>query len=221
MPSTVFLRRVLFALLLAITLAGVGRAAPPTTVAGKDAFAPFDLTYLPPTVTTGIVAFRPAALARHLPEHPLAGQAHQFLGLLLTMMTDCDPSAAKFPALADIDECILGLNLSTTFPSPGKQGTFVFGAGSPGSVRTTKPFDWEGSVRKWCPRATKAEHAGRAYFRTPWKTNSPLIPADVAKKAEGRCLGIFIPDNRTLVLGDEEQIQELIDRLKQGKSIPE
>jgi hypothetical protein len=38
------------------------------------------------------------------------------------------------------------------------------------------------------------------------------------KRLEGQYVGIFVPDGRTLVVGTEDQIKALFDRLKQGKA---
>src|SRR5262249_4268648 len=74
-------------------------------------------------------------------------------------------------------------------------------------LRTTKPFDWAGSVKKWFPRAEKTRHAGRDYVRMPWK----LPFGDPRQQA-----AIFVPDDRTLVFGDEHQVRKLLARLKAG-----
>jgi hypothetical protein len=200
-----------------IASGGVAPAAPPPTSSTTSGFSPFDLTYLPRTGPQGIIALRPCEIARHLPAHPLAGQARVFLGILLSQVSDCNLEAADPPALADLDECVLGLGVSFTLPTAETQGRSVFGAGTPCCLRTVKPFDWAAAARKWFPRAEKTEHAGRTYLRTPWTFSSPLIPPDLAKRLKGQHLGVFVPDCRTLVLGAEAEIQALLDRLKEGK----
>jgi hypothetical protein len=171
---------------------------------------PFDLDYLPATSGQGLVAFRPAEIARQLPAIGIEGPFRQMLGVCLTYLVDCDPALPGCPDFADLEQWVLGLNLSTALPTEKEQGRLLFGAGTPCCLRTVKPFDWAGSVRKWFPKAEKAGHAGRDYFRMPCK-----MPA-----ARGEHMGIFLPDGQTLVFGSEAQIRELLDRLQQGKPAP-
>lgn len=204
--------------IVCLSLAGAVHASPPSPT--PKGFAPYDLTYLPASGPYGILALRPAAIVRCFPI-PLAGATtHQFLGMLLSQLSDCDLTKAEPPDLADLDECVLGMSFSVTFPSDKDQGKLLFGAGTPGCLRTTKPFDWTGAVRKWFPQAIPTDHAGRTYLRIPWKAGVAL-PAEFKKRTEGSYLAVFIADGRTLAIGNDTQIELLIDRLKAGKKPPE
>jgi hypothetical protein len=134
---------------------------------------------------------------------------------------ECDLTAAELPDLGDIEECILSLTCTVTMPTDREKGTFVGGLGTPFVLRTTRPFDWAGSVRKWLPGAEKATHAGRDYFRTEWKreTLKRVLPPDRVP-AEKTYSAVFVADARTIVFGDESQVHQVLDRLKAGKPGP-
>jgi hypothetical protein len=169
------------------------------------AFAPFDLTYLPALNSQGVVALRPAEVARLFPGAKLSDQYHLALGSVLAQLVDCDLAAADPPPFADLEQCVVHMTLTATFPDPPRQGAFQWGAGTPCYLRTTKAFDWASRVKKWFPKAAQARHAGRDYFRTPNRLS--------AKDQ----LAVFIPDDRTAVFGDEGQVRELIERLQGGR----
>lgn len=184
--------------------------APRLVPTSRPVFPRFDLTYLPTVGVQGVAAFRPAAIAKHARGLELGHYTHMLLQMVLEQLAEGDLSAAEPPAFADLDECVFNLSLFTTCPTPGKKGTAVAGFRSPCTFRTVKPFDWDARVRKWFPRATVAHHGGRAYFRVPCR----ILPDNAEP------LGLFAPDNRTLVCGSESEITELIDRLNDGGPPP-
>jgi hypothetical protein len=191
--------------------AALVRLVQPATAA-KAQFAPFDLTYLVGVGPQGIVGIRPAAMAKQLPASKLAAAYRAFLEMLLAQCFDCDLTGAETPAFEDVEECICGVSCLITFPSAKERGAVNAGAGTPCILRTTKPFDWNGSVQKWFLKAEKAKWADRDYLRMPWKFLPPgKEPANA---------GVFVPDDRTVVFGDECQIRDLLDRLKAGKPAP-
>jgi hypothetical protein len=57
-------------------------------------------------------------------------------------------------------------------------------------------------------------------LRTPWK--SDLLKKMFPQRADagGVYMAVFLPDERTLVIGDEGQIRALLKRLKAGKRAP-
>jgi hypothetical protein len=188
--------------------------------AAQGKFAPFDLTYLVGAGPQGILGIRPAEMAKGLPANKAAADARALLKLFLTQglaqCFECDLTAAEPPRVEDFEECILGVSCVAALPSAKEQGSLTSGLCSPCMLRTTKPFDWAGALNKWFPKAEKRRRAGRDYLRMPFS-------ADVAMRflplGKGQ-VGIFVPDDRTVVFGNEGQIRELLGRLKAGKPVP-
>lgn len=203
-----------YLLALVVGLCGLATAYPAAPLAiaqrsGVEQFPPFDLTYLPASGAQGIVGLRPAALARQVPVEA-AGQAYQlFLGIVLQYFVNGNMNAAKPPPLGDIEECVCGISLVATFPSEEARGSLIAGMGTPCVLRTKKPFDWIGTITKWCPHAEKVRRAGREY----WKMPIPLLPGSGS-------FAFFSPDERTVVMADEAQMRKLLARLKSGKHGP-
>jgi hypothetical protein len=173
--------------------------------------APFCLEYLvPERCEQGIVAIRPAALARLFAPLPADNLAAQGLRMFLPFVVDIDLDAAKLPALANIEQIVSSLNLQVNFPTEHGQGTFMMGAGSPLCVRTVRPFNWSGRLAKWFPKAERITHEGKQLLTVPCKlsfgTEKPLR------------LAFLVADERTLVCGTEDDVGMLIDHLKEGKT---
>jgi hypothetical protein len=160
-------------------------------------------------------------MVKGLPAAKMALPYRAFLSYLVSQCYECDLTAADLPGLGDIEECILSLNCFVTMPTDRQKGTFVGGLGTPFVLRTTKPFDWAGSVRKWLPGAEKATHAGRDYFRTEWKqeTLKRVLPPNHVPAGKTYS-AVFVADARTIVFGDESQVHQVLDRLKAGKPGP-
>ena len=193
----------------------IGRAAEPAPLPRPVPVYPrFDLTYLP-EIGQGLLGLRPAEIVRHAKSPELKSIAALFMLLLGQMIPDADFDAAKFPDLADIEQCVWNLNLKITTPTPDAQGSFLFGWVTPCVIRTVQPFDWNDHVRKWFPKAAAKRIAGRSYVRI--KIEHP------AEKGEAPWLGsmaFFAPDERTLVIAAEDDMFELLDRLAEGKPAP-
>jgi len=211
MPSAIMLLGI-----LAVT--GADTATSPSLPAATGAFPPFDLSYLPCAGSQGIVALRPATIARYLPADLPLNEFRVFIATLLQQSTDCTVEAADLPGIGDFDEWVLGLNVSFTLPTAGVQGTSNVGAGSPCCLRTTRPYDWSAAAKKWLPTAETRKHAGRDYLRTPFKLSGPLAPPDWMKRLQGHYLAIFVPDDRTIVCGAEEDIKTMLDGLRAHSS---
>jgi hypothetical protein len=168
------------------------------------AFAPFDLTYMP-RATHSVIAVRPGELLKHLGEQDkfAADMARRFLAAAFAFL-DGDLKAAAPPAVADIDQLILSAQITLGIETE-KEGRSNFGVNgvSSGLVRTAKPFDWAGRLKKWFPKAETAKHAGREYVRVPFGTGERTT-----------YLALFVADDRTLAFdSDEAEMKWLLDRL--------
>jgi hypothetical protein len=122
---------------------------------------------------------------------------------------DADLSAAEPPGFEDLEECIFGVTLLSNFGSDKERGSFTAALGSPCVLRTTKPFDWAGVVSKWFPRGEMVKWAGREYLANQFKIVLP--------NRQSARIGVFVANATTLVLGDENQVRDLLTRLQSGK----
>ena len=172
--------------------------------------APFDLTYLPRTGTS-VFAVRPGALAKQLGDQDKTA-ADMVLRTLAAAFAfiDGDLKAAAPPALADVDQVIVAANLAMSIEQQQNgQGALNMTGVSSGLVRTAKPFDWTGRVKKWFPKAELVKHAGREYFRVP-----------ITFGKDTSYLGLFAADSRTLAFDTtEDEIKGLLSRLEK-KLVP-
>jgi hypothetical protein len=84
-------------------------------------------------------------------------------------------------------------------------------------LRTIRPFDWEGMLRKSLPQVVVARRAGRSYLRVPHIFQLPL--PFIGRMGEPAA--VYIADDRTLVIGTESDIHRLLDRQAAGVVIAE
>ena len=194
----------LFSLLLGAAGAVDLPPPPPTAKPAAGAFKPFDLTYLP-RATNSVLAVRPGELVKHLgnQDEAEADTVRRMLAAAFAFQ-DGDLKAATPPALADIEQVILSAQLTLSVePEKGGQSNFGVVGISSGLVRTAKPFDWAGCVKKWFPKAEAAEHGGREYLRVA-----------IGFGKEKSYLALFVADARTLAFDTgEDAIKGLLDRL--------
>jgi|GEM_PF-3421257 len=185
----------------------------PMTMPAAGAFKPFELTYLPRTGPS-LLAVRPCEFVKHLgsQDKTVTETARRLLAAAFAFL-DGDLKAATPPALADIEQIIVAARFNLGIgTAPEGRSTFGGNDVSSGVVRTVKPFDWAGSVKKWFPKAELVKHADREYFRVR------IGFGDMSSY-----LGLFVADNRTLVFDtNEDELKELLERLKKGKkpSVP-
>lgn len=185
----------------------------PMAMPAAGTFKPFDLTYLPRTGPS-VLAVRPCEFVKHLgnQDKTVTESARRLLAAAFAFL-DGDLKATVPPALVDIDQVIVAARINMGIGTAA-DGRSTFGGNdvSSGLVRTVKAYDWTESVKKWFPKAELIKHADREYFR---------VPIGFGDKASH--LGLFVADNRTLVFDtDEDELKELLNRLKKGKkpSVP-
>ncbi|MBY0455936.1 MAG: hypothetical protein K2V38_01215, partial [Gemmataceae bacterium] len=185
----------------------VFRSTPAPVKPPVGAHTPFDLKYLSRTGPT-LIAVRPGELLGHLGEQgkETVDYARRALGAAFAFL-DGDLKTADAPAAADVEELLLAGRLTLTVGKDADgSGTLGVESLNAGVVRTKKAFDWAGRVTKWFPKAEKAEHAGRAYYRVPAGAGKP--PA----------LCLLAADDRTLAFDvDEKRMTDLLDRLKKDQ----
>jgi hypothetical protein len=195
--------------LLALLL-GVGAEVPapgPAAKPGASEIAPFDLMYLPRT-SSSVIAVRPSELLKHIGEQEKLATDLARRGLAAAFaFIDGDLKAAPPPTLADIEQLIVSaqITLSMETEKDGRSSVGTNGVSS-GLVRTLKPYDWAGALKKWFPNAETVTHAGRQYVR---------VPIELGK--ETLYLALFVADERTLALDlDEDEIKGLLARLQKN-----
>jgi hypothetical protein len=132
---------------------------------------------------------------------------------------DVDP--AGWPGFADVEQCVLCLDMRVTPPGEDGKGTYQVGGRTPGLLKTTRPFDWAGMFRQGFPTAP-ARHAGRPYLQVTFQF--PFLPVFLPPPfliGYPDCrMAVYAPDDRTAVFGSEEQIQALLTRLTAGDPPP-
>jgi hypothetical protein len=187
---------------------GIGNL--PDRHSATNGLRPFDLTYMP-RATHSVIAIRPAELLKQT--DGLDKTATAYVRKLLAAgfaFLDGDIKAAELPVLANVDQVILSANLTIGI-EPEKDGKSNYGLGgiSSGLVRTIKPFDWTGHIKKWFPKVEVVRHAGRDYLRIP-----------IALGEKPSYIALLAADDRTLAFdSDEDEIKNLLSRLKK-KSPP-
>lgn len=175
--------------------------------AAEAGFPPFDLTYYSRVESPGLMAFRPAALAPHLPPGVGDGAIRWLIGVACATAGG-DIMAAVPPAFADVEQVVAAVTASVTPAAAGRP--MQHGVHSTSAcVRTPRPFDWDRAVRKWFPRAEAVTHRSRTYYR--------IVLAGGPTAGTG---GLWVPDDRTFLYDSEENVRRLIDRLADGKGGP-
>jgi len=177
--------------------------SPMPRVAG--ALRPFDLTYMP-RATHSVLAVRPAELLKRT--DGLDKAATTYIRRLLAAgfaFLDGDIKAAELPALTDVEQIILSVNVTIGIEA-AKDGKSTFGLGgiSSGLIRTAKPFDWAARIKKWFPKTEEAEYEGRSYLRIP-----------IGIRDQPAFIALLAADDRTLAFDtDEDEMKNLLTRLK-------
>lgn len=186
------MRQLLTLFVVALAAAGAAAKDPP---AGRPAFDPSLLTR---PADGGVMGFRPAELVA------LAGAPGETVGGVVTQLAkaatafiDGELKADDLPAAADVEQVVLGLNLSLTLSTDQEQGTFGLQGSNFGYVRTREKFDWAGLIKKTFPKATAKSHAGRDYLAAGIKFGTLEL-----------AVAFFVPDERTLVFDVDAEKME-------------
>jgi hypothetical protein len=183
----------------------------PAAKSAPGVVRPFDLTYLPRRTPT-VIAVRPGELLKQLGDEQkdVAETVRRFLAAGFAFL-DGDLKAASPPALADIEQLVVAARFRVATDSqPDGRGAMGVDGLSAGVVRTAKPFDWKGAVKKWFPKAETVKHAGREYVR---------VPLGVGKDKSH--LALFVADSRTLVFDlDEGEVRDMLGRVEKKIETP-
>jgi beta-lactamase regulating signal transducer with metallopeptidase domain len=205
-------RRVLAVVLLAGIAMGVWTLPPPVQggngeksadVAKETQRAPasrsdtpaFDLSYVPDDAM-GVVAVHPAATFRRQGMAKYAGQLNA-----LTSMQGLDKALgipiSKCPLKVEqIEQITAVVTLGHSVHQGKETGKLMIG--SP-AIRTIEPFDWLKLVRSWWSDAVQMKEGDKVYY----KIHCPVLGPNPC---------FYIPDNRTVVCGEEANILRLIRR---------
>jgi hypothetical protein len=199
----------LLAALGIVSVPAAVRAAAPAPRATQP-LVPFDLTYLPPHSPVRLVLIRPAELARFAP--PRSSLPHLFdsYAWMFIQFASGNQKAATPPAFAEIEQAAFNINLQIICSKEGDHGNLILGTSSM-MLRTVKPFDWSGRVAKWFPKAERVRHSGREYVRAKFNL------AALGSKGE-ISVAFFVPDQRTLVVDNDDSIRKLLEELQAGRT---
>jgi hypothetical protein len=162
------------------------------------AAAPFDLQYTSDRMH-GILAFRPAAIVR---QPGLAFLARLFDETWIPALArdwDVDLAGPDHPELGleDIEWVTASLNFGSGGRNERGEEVHRFMLGVPLALRTTKPFDWLRFLRGWHFEFIEAYEGDQVYYKITGVVQKHLGP--------GGC--VYLPDERTLVCGDERTIR--------------
>ncbi|MCU0703127.1 MAG: hypothetical protein MUF18_03955 [Fimbriiglobus sp.] len=171
--------------------------------------ADFDLSLLTRPPDNGLVCVRPAELA------VLAGDTDEAVGGVVAQFAkavaafiDGELKVEDLPAAADLEQVVLGLNLSLTLSTQKEQGTLSLTGTNFGYLCTKGKFDWAGLIKKTFPKAQTKTHAGREY-----------LTAGVKFSGFEFTLGFYTPDERTLVF--DQNAEKMVAALGEwGKLVP-
>jgi hypothetical protein len=170
---------------------------------------------MPDSGEQGLLGFRPVEIARYIKGPELETVTQYFLYLFSQMVHEADVDAADLPDFAGIEQCVFTFDLQVITPTPTEKGRLYMGGKTPFMIRTVHPFDWNSMVRKWFPKAVEKRLAGKSYLRQ--KFDAPTAKDEVPYVG---VMGFFIPDDRTLVVADEQDVFDLLDRLAEKKPAP-
>jgi hypothetical protein len=181
--------------------------------------APFDLTYLPPDcVPDGqpqiLVALRPAELFARPEGKKAAATVNQLALLMATQIYGITNTPG--PGVEALDTVLLSGYLTLTHNPGAPQPHTFFGAASGIVLRTKDKFDWTAAVARWSPAGKPVTHHDATFITVP----APALFALMSPAAKDATYSLYVPDDRTLVVGPEDSIRKLIDRLNDGKPAP-
>jgi hypothetical protein len=207
------MRRWSLVLVLALACGGPCLAAPPAEPAA------FDLTYLPPDcVPDGqpqiLVALRPAELFVRPDGKKAAATVDQLALMMASQIYGITNTPG--PGVEALDTVLMCGYLTLTHNPGAPQPHTLFGAANGIVLRTKDRFDWTVAVARWSPAGKSVTHRD-ATFTT---VQAPALLTLMTPAAKDATYSLYVPDDRTLVVGPEDSIRKLIDRLRDGKSAP-
>ncbi len=169
----------------------------------KRVAAPFDLRFASEN-SVGVVACRPAATFRRPGLARFPKLISQVLLTELAMVGKVDLAAPNRLTLSldDIEWIAAGLSFGRAKYAGDKEWIRHSLAFKGLTIRTTAPFDWPRFLREWGFELHKVEEGNRVYY----KALGPL------KLLLGMNPCVYLPDDRTIVLDEEAEIQKLVRR---------
>lgn len=212
--------------LLALTV-GVATFKPPATMADDkpsptppvdsksggaekaEAVEPFELNYLP-EASHGMVAFRPARIARRVGLSVMNQLIRAGLGGDLPMLAKrlgvdmSRPGFVKF-GVEDVESISCGFNIGRPRGEPKKNAdgedlhTLEF---SGLTVRMAAPFDWPAFFQQWTVDLEEVREPRGSFYKVKDPAKAELFMGVV----------LYQPDSRTLVFESETRVKQLIAR---------
>jgi len=181
--------------------------------------APFDLTHLPPDcVPAGqpaiLVALRPAELFARPDGKKAAASVDQLALLMATQIYGI--TRAPGPGVEALDTVLLSGHLTLTHNPGAPRPHTLFGAANGIVLHTKDKYDWPAAVARWAPAGKPVTHRDVTFTTV----SAPAIFAVAAPAARDATYSLYVADDRTLVVGPEDSVRKLIDRLKDGKAAP-
>jgi hypothetical protein len=170
-----------------------------TTPAKLDQDPIVDLSFLRDNMM-GFVAYRPAAAFRRSGMGKCATLINAHLPKLFKRVAEeCGRALAQFPLrIEEIELVTHNLSIDRVVQNGEAHQRFMIGGLM---VRTAEPFDWKKQFRAWWPDLTEVRTEGHVYYRLP---KTPALGP--------RNGGVYCPDDRTVIVEDEEALIRIIHR---------
>jgi hypothetical protein len=181
--------------------------------------APFDLTHLPPDcVPAGqpqiLVALRPAELFARPDGKKAAATVDQLALMMATQIYGVTNTPG--PGVEALEMVLLSGHLTFTHNPGAARPHTLFGAANGIVLRTRDRYDWTAAVARWAPAGKAVTHREATFIVVP----APAILTAMMPGAKDAAYSLYVADDRTLVVGPEDSIRKLIDRVKEGKPAP-
>ena len=187
--------------------------------AGATEPAPFDLTHLPPDcVPAGqpqiLVGLRPAELFARPDGKKAAASVDQLALMMATQIYGLTNTSG--PGVEALETVLLAGHLTVTHNPAAARPHTLFGAADGIVLRTKDRYDWAAAVKRWAPAGKVVTHREAGFIVVP----APAIFTAMMPGAKVAAYSLHVADDRTLVVGPEESIRKLIDRVKDGTPTP-
>lgn len=187
--------------------------------AGAAEPAPFDLTHLPPDcVPAGqpqiLVALRPAELFARPDGKKAAAGVDQLALLVATQIYGLTNGPG--PGVEALETVLLSGHMTVSHNPGAAHPHSLFGASNGIVLRTRDRYDWAAAVARWAPAGKAATHRGQTFTVVP----APAILTAATPGAKDIAYSLYAADDRTLVVGPEDSVRKLIDRVKDGTPVP-
>lgn len=178
-------------------------AAPVAVPLVRLKLPPFDLSHVP-LGARGVYGFRPAVFCSHPDIRPFLPLIDKQMGFLVDVFGFKGNIDLK---VSDIEQMTGVVELKR---QPDNTNSLEMGLTM---LRMVHEYDWTKRIMAWIPDVTVRQHDGHRYYKVP---EAMLIGLSLKMQ-----LCAFVLDSRTIVLGDESFVKDVIENLGKPRTDPE